>query len=592
VWAGKQAVWVADVGADTDVLRADVARQTGLKAGMAIPVLADGEVVAVLAFFVPVAQAPDERLLKLIGSVATHLGTVTRRKQAEEQLRRSQQRYETPVNSVEGIVWEADAPSLAFRFVSRQAERLLAYPAGRWLAEPTFWRDYIRPDDRKQALASRRRATQEKRDYHLTYRMMAANGKEVWLHDLVNVVVEAGQVVALRGVMVDITQQIRLEEQFRQVQKMEAVGRLAGGVAHDFNNLLTAILGYSQMLLMGLASGNDARELVEVIYKAGERAARLTRQFLAFSRKQVLKLSVLNLNTVVTGMQKMLGAVIGEDLDLVTRLEPRLGLVKADVGQLVQVIINLAVNARDAMPSGGRLTLETANEDLDETFAQEHADVQPGPYVRLSVSDTGCGMDQGTLARLFEPFFTTKEIGKGTGLGLATVYGIIKQTGGHIAVSSKPGRGTTFKFYLPRLAEPAPVAPEACRSPSPWPRGSETVLLVEDDKAVRDFSRALLEQAGYEVLEAPDGAEALWVSAGHPGRIDVLVTDVVMPGMSGRELADRLAASRPGVQVLYLSGYTEDAVIGRGVIESETTFLQKPFGLADIASKVREILDR
>ncbi len=592
VWASKQPAWIENVARDVNFPRAPAARQAGLKAGLAIPVLADGQVVAVLEFFLLQERSADERLLQLIGSIATQLGTVTRRKQAEEELRRSQRRYETLVNSVEGIVWEADARSFAFTFVSRQAERLLGYPVQRWLREPTFWRDHIHPDDREAALASWWRATQEQRDYNLTYRMISASGKEVWLHDLVNVVVEAGQVVALRGVMVDVTQQMRLEEQFRQVQKMEAVGRLAGGVAHDFNNLLTAIMGYSQMLLISLPGTDPSRELITEIHKAGERAARLTRQLLAFSRKQVLKLHVLNFNTVVTGMQKMLGTVIGEDIDLVTRLDPHLGLVKADLGQLEQVIINLAVNARDAMPGGGRLTLETANEELDESFTQEHPDVKPGPYVSLAVCDTGCGMDAATLARLFEPFFTTKEQGKGTGLGLATVYGIIKQTGGHIGVTSKPGHGTTLKVYLPRLAEAAPL-PEVVHQPNTsWPRGCETVLLVEDDKAVREFSRSLLEQAGYHVLEAPDGAEALRISGNHGDRIHLLVTDVVMPGMSGRELADRLTSMRPGLQVLYLSGYTNDAVIGRGVVESETAFLQKPFGPDDLAAKVRQVLDQ
>jgi PAS domain S-box-containing protein len=516
---------------------------------------------------------------------------VTERRRAEEELRHSRQRYETLVNSVDGIVWEADARTFHFTFVSRQAERILGHPPARWLAQPNFWQDHLHPEDRHHAVAVRQAATHDHRDYHLSYRMWAADGREVWLEDRVHVVAEGRDVVALRGVMVDVTQERRLEAQYLQAQKMEAVGRLAGGVAHDFNNLLTAVLGYSQLLLARLERDDPARELAGEIHRAGEQAAALTRRLLAFSRKQVLQLTVFSLNDVIAGMRKMLATLIGEDVEIHVQLDPALGLVRADPAQVEQVIVNLAVNARDAMPQGGRLELETANEDLVPGVAAGNPGLPPGPYVRLTVRDSGCGMDADTLGRIFEPFFTTKEVGKGTGLGLATAYGIVQQSGGRIAVESSPGRGATFHIYLPRLGDPV-VAPRGSpAAPARWPGGSETVLLAEDDKAVRDFARALLADTGYRVLEAADGLDALRVCETHPGPIHLLLTDVVMPGMTGRTLADHLVALRPGLRVLYMSGYTDDAVLRRGVVEADTAFLAKPFRPEELARKVREVLD-
>jgi signal transduction histidine kinase len=384
--------------------------------------------------------------------------------------------------------------------------------------------------------------------------------------------------------------QMRLEEQFRQAQKMEAVGRLAGGVAHDFNNLLTAIICLSEMLLVKNHPEERARELITEIHKAGERGARLTRQLLAFSRKQVLQPTVLNLNEVVAAMHKMLATLIGEDIDLRVALDPTLGLVKADVGQLEQVIINLAVNARDAMPQGGSIEIRTANDVLDETYVQEHPDVQPGPYIRMSVSDTGHGIDKVTLDRLFEPFFTTKEVGKGTGLGLATVYGSVKQSGGHVAVRSEVGKGTTFDVFLPCLP-PEIAEGDPARQPSVSAGGTETILLVEDDPSVRSLTRSMLMEVGYSVLEAGEGDSAITLSRSHKGTIHLLMTDVVMPGMNGRDLANHIAKERPGLKVLYISGYTNDAVIARGVVGGETHFLQKPFRFHELTSKVRAVLD-
>jgi PAS domain S-box-containing protein len=388
----------------------------------------------------------------------------------------------------------------------------------------------------------------------------------------------------------DITQRRQLEEQLRQAQKIEAVGRLAGGVAHDFNNLLNVITGYGQMVFRRLPDGPE-REKTKAILQAAERAAGLTRQLLAFSRKQVLEPKVLDLNAVVGGMDEMLRRLIGEDIELHTQLAPSLGRTKADPGQLEQVLMNLVVNARDAMPRGGRLTLQTANAVMDDTYIRDHLGARPGRYVMLAVCDNGLGMDPETQKHIFEPFFTTKEKGKGTGLGLATVYGIVKQSEGYIWVESAPGAGTTVKVYLPRVeAEPAAEEVRRPAVPEELPRGTETVLLVEDEDMVRRMTREVLEGAGYRVLEASSGFEALRVSAGHDGNLDLLLTDVVMPGMSGRELSERLAPVRPTMKVLYMSGHTDDAIFHHGVTQAGTGFLQKPFTPDALERRVRELL--
>jgi signal transduction histidine kinase len=400
----------------------------------------------------------------------------------------------------------------------------------------------------------------------------------------------AGRPAAL-AIARDITQRKSLEAQLRQAQKMEAVGLLAGGVAHDFNNLLTVILGSADLLLDTLGRDRPERGEAEEIRKAGLRAADLTRQLLAFSRQQVLAPQVLDLNEVVATMDKILRRVIGEDIDLRTVPSRDLRAVRADPGQLEQVVVNLAVNARDAMPTGGTLTIETANVELDEAYAREHAAVlKPGHYVMLAVSDTGVGMDAETQARIFEPFFTTKPKGKGTGLGLATVYGIVKQSGGYIWVYSEPGHGTSFKVYLPHVTEAAgPVG----QSPVPpvSVRGSETVLLVEDEEMVRNLVQKVLRANGYTVIVAASGSEAEQVAAQHAGRIHLLMTDVVLPGLNGRQVAQFLSAVRPGIRVLYLSGYTNDAIVHHGVLEPDVAFLQKPFTPAVLGRKVREVLD-
>jgi two-component system, cell cycle sensor histidine kinase and response regulator CckA len=392
------------------------------------------------------------------------------------------------------------------------------------------------------------------------------------------------------GMQTDVTSLKSLEQQLRQAQKMEAFGQLAGGVAHDFNNLLTIILGYSELMLFSLPPDDGSREPAQEIRNAAERAALLTRQLLAFSRKQVVEAQVLDLNGVVAGMEKMLKRLIGEDVELTAVPAPGLASVKADPGQVEQVILNLAVNARDAMPQGGKITIETANVDLDEGYGQSHAEVVPGRYVLLAVSDTGCGMTEEVKAHVFEPFFTTKEVGKGTGLGLATVFGIVKQSGGHIRVYSEAGHGTTIKIYLPSVAGAVPAV-QSIVEPEPARSGGQTILLVEDEKAVRAMTGLALRSKGYTLLEAANGEEAVRLGEQHTGPIHLLMSDVVMPRMGGRQLAERLTSQHPEMRVLFVSGYTDDAVVRHGVLRAEVAFLQKPFTMDALHRKVQKILD-
>jgi len=400
---------------------------------------------------------------------------------------------------------------------------------------------------------------------------------------------EGGGLQHVVDIFHDMTVRRSLEEQYRQAQKMEAVGRLAGGIAHDFNNLLTVITGYGEMLLEKLPADDASREPIQAITTAGDRAASLTRQLLAFSRKAILEPKVLDLKAIVKDMDKMLRRIIGEDIQMATVGDAEPGLVKADAGQIEQVLLNLAVNARDAMPRGGRLTIEVRNADSSEVCARFQADVCRGPHVMLSVSDTGCGMDKETMARIFEPFFTTKGE-NGTGLGLATVYGIVKHSGGQVLVSSEPGGGTTFEVYLPCTRE---TACSAITNPSvsAMGRGTETVLLAEDEDGVRKLTSQVLQGCGYTILEACDGAEALRIAHDYRGRIDLLLTDVVMPRLGGPALAELLALTRPEMRVLFLSGHIDDAVVRHGIQAQDVAFLQKPFKLQSIAAKVREILD-
>lgn len=420
-------------------------------------------------------------------------------------------------------------------------------------------------------------------------RYRTKSGRMIEAETVVHEIEYGGRKAGL-AVLRDVTGGRQFDEQLRQAQKMEAVGMLAGGVAHDFNNLLTIISGYSHLILNNLSPGDPNHYAAAQILKAGERAAALTKQLLAFSRRQVLQPQVLDLNNLVTGLSSMLQRLIGEDIDLRLALDPSLGRVNADPGQIEQVLMNLVVNARDAMPKGGSLTIETSNVELDRSYTGRHLSAKLGPHVLLAVSDSGHGMDETTRARLFEPFFTTKSAGKGTGLGLSTVFGIIQQSGGSLEVYSEPDRGTSVKVYLPRIDQPVAVEAEELKRKAV--RGTETILVVEDDEMVRKLVRETLEREGYRTMDAADPVEARRIADDHRGEIQLLITDVVMPKVSGRDLAAQITARQPSVKVLYMSGYTDNAVVNSGILEKEAAFLQKPFTPEALARKVREVLEK
>jgi two-component system, cell cycle sensor histidine kinase and response regulator CckA len=448
---------------------------------------------------------------------------------------------------------------------------------------------YRRPEAR-EALLDRLRAEGAVVNYESEGR--TRDGAAVWMLENASVVEDgAPEGPCIEGTIVDLTEHKRLERQLQQAQKMEAVGQLAGGVAHDFNNLLAVIGGYSELALRRIDQPDALRRYIEEIRTGVTRAAGLTRQLLAFGRQQVVEPTVLDVDEVLRGLEGMLRRLIREDIDLVTRLGASPALVKTDRGQIEQVVVNLVVNARDAMPEGGRLTIQTVSTELDEVFCRRHVEGRPGAHVMLAVSDTGIGMDAETRSHVFEPFFTTKEPGKGTGLGLSTVYGIVKQAGGSVWVYSEPGQGAIFKVFLPR-ADEAEAGPRAAMASGPAPGGTERVLLVEDEEALRVLTRELLESLGYAVREARHGLEALAASAALEERIDLLVTDMVMPGMSGPELASRLAGGRPEMQVLFVSGYAEAEGARHDLAESRVAFLQKPFTSEALAHRIRELLDR
>jgi PAS domain S-box-containing protein len=640
---------------------------------------------------------------------------VTERLAAERALVRSERMLKELVQSVNAVVWEADAQTFVFSFVSEQAEKLLGYPVSAWLESPTFWVEHIHPDDRDAAVSYCMDRTKALVNHEFEYRMIAADGRVIWLRDLVTVVADGGQPARLRGVMLDvtarnqaeadrarsevrfqtifeqamigialvdmagcpvetnpalqtmlgysadelramtfvdfthpedvdadaalfgelvsrtrefyqitkrylrkdgqvvwgnlhislvrtaqgepqfaigmvedITERKRIEGQYLQAQKMDAIGRLAGGVAHDFNNLLTVILGNCELLLGDLDPDEPICYDIVQIRQAAERASSLTRQLLAFSRKQLLNPTCLDLNLVVVNIEALLRRLIGEDIALISRLDPGLGAVQADLGQIEQVIMNLAVNARDAMPTGGTLIIETANAMLDASYAPVPGIVESGPYCMLAVSDTGCGMDAATQARIFEPFFTTKAPGQGTGLGLATVYGIVQQSGGYIWVYSELGHGTTFKIYLPQTAAPAngSIADTSPADQMPTLQDTGTILLIEDEPLVRELAGRVLQAQGYYVLEAGNSADALRIAA-QAELIDVLLTDVIIPGgMSGPQVAKQVRIQHPNLQVLYMSGYTDAAITHQAGIDPDQALLQKPFTLNGLVHAV------
>jgi two-component system cell cycle sensor histidine kinase/response regulator CckA len=524
---------------------------------------------------------------------------ITARKQAVEeeirlnaQIESHRQRLNNIIANVPGIVWESpDGPNAPINFVSDYVETMLGYSVEEWLSTPDFWLSITHPDDQENIMREAIAAFTSGKSSRLEFRLLAKDGHVVWVESQSAIISnEDGQPVGTRGVTIDITERKMLEEQLRQSQKLEAIGMLAGGVAHDFNNLLTAIIGYSELTLSQLRREDPLHQNISEVKKAADRAAGLTRQLLAFSRKQVMQPKILNLNLIVSELEKMLHRVIGEDIELRTMLEPEIGSVKADPGQIEQVIMNLAVNARDAMPQGGKLTIETQHIYLNEEYARQHIAINPGSYIMLAVSDTGIGMDEQTQARIFEPFFTTKGAGKGTGLGLSTVYGIINQSGGNIRVYSEVGQGTTFKVYLPRVDENAQERKLAVEAEDSI-YGTETILIAEDEEIVRKLAVQVLESYGYYVLEAANGGGALLICERYQEPIHLLLTDVVMPEMSGRLLAERLNKLRPEMKILYMSGYTSNAIVHQGVLDDGTNFIQKPFTPKALADKVREVLD-
>ena len=510
--------------------------------------------------------------------------------QRVDELRAAEERYRRLAENAPDVIYRYDLrPAEKMAFVNPRVTAVSGYSPEEFYSRPGLLFDLLHPEDRL-VLESifREKATAGNT---VTLRWRHKNGNLIWIeqhHVLVRN--PYGVLHAVECIARDITERKSLEEQFRQAQKMEAIGRLAGGVAHDFNNLLTVINGYSAQALTELSKSDPFHEEFGEIARAGDRAAGLTRQLLAFSRRQMLQPQVFNANEVVGDMDKMLRRVLGEDIELATILNPRLEPILADRGQLEQVIMNLAVNARDAMPNGGKLTIETAPAELDRAYADYHPSVKPGRYAMIAVSDSGQGMDETTKARIFEPFFTTKAPGQGTGLGLSTVYGIVEQSGGTIWVYSELGKGTTFKIYFPRAAATG-VAPEGPRGAVRPAGGSETVLIVEDDESVAKLIRTLLQHAGYTVLEAKNGKDALHLLTTHSGAVHLVVTDMVMPQMSGWELLQKIGEFRPGLKALFMSGYTDNALLRQGMATSQTPFLQKPFTPTALVSKVREVID-
>ena len=526
------------------------------------------------------------------------LNDITERVRMEEALRSSEEYFRSVIENALDVIFILDANG-TFRYTSPSIKEVMGYSPEELIGKDSF--RYIDPQDLAKVLVVfeegvQKPGTATKLEFRIRHRDGSLRNIEAIARNLLHVPSVKGIVVNAR----DITKRKRaeeemivLQEQFRQSQKMEAIGRLAGGIAHDFNNLLTVIKGYSQLSLLELKEEGPLKGNIEEIKKASEKVGDLTRQLLTFSRSQVLEVKVLDLNAILRNLEKMLRRVIGEDIELVIFLADDLRRIKTDPGQIEQVIMNLAVNARDAMPSGGKLIIETTNVELDELYAHTHIELIPGRYVMLSVSDTGVGMTPEVKERVFEPFFTTKEKEKGTGLGLSTVYGIVKQSGGNIWVYSEPGYGTTFKIYLPRVDEPQneeEIMEE--KLGEALPRGNETILVVEDNEEVRKVAGRILRMQGYRVLEASNGGNVFSICEQHEGPIHLMITDVVMPEMSGPELAKRLISLYPEMKVLYMSGYVKNFISHQGILGKGANYIQKPFTIIELARKVREVFDK
>ena len=516
---------------------------------------------------------------------------ITARRNAEKAREEAEAKFRMLVEKVAAISYIAELGVHGeWLYVSPQVEAIFGFSASEWLKDSREWVKHVHPEDFKIVEAAEEASKRGER-FQAEYRVVRKDGKVIWVSDTAVVVEGSGAHPLMEGIIVDITERKQLETQLQQARRMEAIGRLAGGIAHDFNNLLTIIKGYAELAMKRPKVPPELHTDIERIEDASERASTLVRQLLAFSRRQVLQPKLVDLNSIVLGLDKLLRRLMDENIQMWTRPGNNIGTIKADPGQIEQVIMNLVVNARDAMPKGGRLTVETSDVELDAPYASEHVSVKPGRYVMLAVSDTGVGMSADTVAHIFEPFYTTKESGRGTGLGLSTVYGIVKQSEGYIWVYSETGRGSTFKVYLPRVDEPAEALP-AGKVPATSQSGSETILLVEDQPQVRELAQMVLAGKGYTVVVAATPEEAERVCELPDRGIHLLLTDVIMPGVSGRELAKRLTARQPNMRVLYMSGYTFNVIAQGGMLEDGVAFLQKPFTPSTLAEKVREILDR
>jgi len=554
-------------------------------------------------------RVPTEISITMLpdGGVVTIGRDVSERQRVERSRQEAETKYQTLIEQVAAISYIAEmGMDGQWLYVSPQVEAMFGFTADEWLANSRQWTKHIHPEDHKIVEVAEE-ASKRGDKFQAEYRIVRKDGRTIWVSDTAAVVPGSDSHPLMEGIIIDITDKKQLEGQLQQSRRMEAVGRLAGGIAHDFNNLLTVIKGYTELALIRAKGLPELRSDVERIEDAAERAAGLVRQLLAFSRRQVMQPKVLDLNGIVVGLDKLLRRLMDEDIEMMTVANDGIGAIKADPGQIEQVIMNLVVNARDAMPNGGRLVVETASAELDASYARDHASVKPGKYVMLAVSDNGIGMSADTVAHIFEPFYTTKENGRGTGLGLSTVYGIVKQSGGYIWVYSELNHGTTFKVYLPRVEEAldsdagpgavdvgsAKAAVKAASAPAKELSGRETILLVEDEPELRELTRNVLSARGYNVIEAmsAEGAERLATDASVTGKIHLLLTDVIMPGVSGRELAKRVLAKQPSVRVLYMSGYTYNVIAENGTLERGVAFLQKPFTPSGLVEKVREVLD-
>jgi len=590
--AEERSVWTPDVLTDLKISlpawAEDRIRAAGFRSVLAVPLKAGDRVIGVLSLGDVAGRTYTEDELALLAAFVGQGAVALENSALYREIRDARDFLQSITENSPDAIITTDREGRVTYF-SRGAETMFGYRAEEMIGTSVV---ELYPGGLEEARSVKRRVEQDGllRNYESAF--LARDGRRVEISASISVLRDtSGAAVGTLGLLKDIAERRQLEEQLRQSQKMDAVGRLAGGIAHDFNNLLTVIAGRAQMILARLRPEEPIHRDATLVRTTADRAAALTQQLLAFSRKQVLQPQVLDLNAVMTAMEPMLSRLIGEDIELAVVPTKGLDRVKADPGQIEQVIVNLVVNSRDAMPQGGRLTIETANVELDEAYARRHVAVPAGQYVMLAVSDNGVGMDESTCSRVFEPFFTTKEQGKGTGLGLATVYGIVKQSGGDIRLYSEVGAGTTFKIYLPRIAELVAPADPAASPVIPVPRGDETVLLVEDEPEVRDLAREILEGGGYTVLQACDAQEAVFLAERHSGAIHLLLTDVIMPRQSGRALVERLQPLRPEMQVLYMSGYTNEAIVRHGVLDPDTLFIQKPFSPAGLGHKVRAAID-